>query len=213
MTTIINGSSPSITFSDSTTQTTAFNTSSAVTSVVAGTNMTVSGATGAVTISASAYPLTSGTAVASTSGTSITFTGIPSWAKRITVMLLSVSTNGGANPQLRLGTSGGIVSSGYVGSESTIVGTNAGSYTKSISTGFDAVYDYGGSTTYSGQYIVSLISSNNWVATWNLGATNTGRMQVGSGSLNLGGTLTQVQFTTSNGTDSFNAGSINIFYE
>lgn len=51
MTTTISGSSPSVTFSDGTTQTTAFNSSSAVTSLSAGTGVSVSGSTGSVTVS------------------------------------------------------------------------------------------------------------------------------------------------------------------
>jgi hypothetical protein len=59
--------------------------------------------------------ITSGTAVASTSGTSIDFTSIPSYVKRVTVMLNGVSTNGGSNTLIRLG-SGSVTSSGYASS-------------------------------------------------------------------------------------------------
>jgi hypothetical protein len=160
-----------------------------------------------------AYPLTSGTDVASTSGTSIDFTSIPSWVKRITVMLNGVSTNGTSVPLLRLGTSDGIESTSYAGSETACVGVNAGSYTKSISTGFDAAYDWGSSETIAGQYIVSLVGSNVWVCTWSFGHTNGSRTQFGGGNKTLSGTLDRIRFTTSNGTDTFDAGSINILYE
>ena len=58
--------------------------------------------------------LTSGTAVASTSGTSITFSSIPSWAKRVTVMFNGVSTSGSSNIQVQLG-AGSTTTSGYTG--------------------------------------------------------------------------------------------------
>lgn len=58
--------------------------------------------------------LTSGTAVATTSGTSIDFTGIPSWAKKITVMFSAVSTNGTSPIQVQIG-AGSVSNSGYVG--------------------------------------------------------------------------------------------------
>jgi hypothetical protein len=58
--------------------------------------------------------LVSGTSVASTSGTSIDFTGLPSWVKRITVMLDGVGTNGTSSPILQIGDSGGIENTGYV---------------------------------------------------------------------------------------------------
>ena len=43
--------------------------------------------------------------------------------------------------------------------------------------------------------------------------SNTTGYAVGAGSLALGGTLDRVRITTANGTDTFDAGSINIFYE
>jgi hypothetical protein len=36
---------------------------------------------------------------------------------------------------------------------------------------------------------------------------------LGSGSISLGGTLDRVRITSDNGTDTFDAGSINILYE
>ena len=156
---------------------------------------------------------TLGTAVASTSGTSIDFTSLPSWIKRITVMLVGVSTNGSSDPILRLGTSGGIESTSYAGSVTTNFGTNAGSYTQSISTGFDAVYDWGSTEAIAGQYIVSLVGSNVWVCTWAFGHTNGNRTQFGGGTKTLSGTLDRIRLTTANGTDAFDAGTINIMYE
>jgi len=59
-----------------------------------------------------ARPLTLGTAVNTTSGTSIDLTSIPSWVKRITVMLNGVSTNGASIPQIQLG-AGSVDTTGY----------------------------------------------------------------------------------------------------
>ena len=56
--------------------------------------------------------INAGTAVASTSGTAITFTGIPSTAKRITVMFNGVSTNGSSDLLLQIG-SGSVTTTGY----------------------------------------------------------------------------------------------------
>lgn len=56
--------------------------------------------------------LTSDTAVASTSGASIDFTSIPSWVKRITVMLGGVSTNGASATIIQVG-AGSFTTSGY----------------------------------------------------------------------------------------------------
>lgn len=71
--------------------------------------------------------ITSSTAVASTSGTSIDFTGIPSWVKRITVMLSGVSTNGSSAVQIQLGTSSGATVSGYLGSGASLAASTSAS--------------------------------------------------------------------------------------
>lgn len=54
-----------------------------------------------------------GTQQATTSGTFKEFTGIPSWARRVTLHLWYVSTNGAANMLVQLGTGGAPTASGY----------------------------------------------------------------------------------------------------
>ena len=78
-------------------------TSSGIT-MASGKTLPASALTG--TLPAGTNVISAGTSVASTSGTSIDFTSIPSWVKRITVILNGVSTNGGDVPQIQLGTSG-----------------------------------------------------------------------------------------------------------
>lgn len=155
--------------------------------------------------------LKSGTAVASTSGTSIDFTGIPSWAKRITVMFSGVSTNGTSNMQIQLGTSGGIQATGY-NSILTYIGI-AGAGT-SITTGF-GIFNNNAGDNKSGSASITLLDNNVWTGFGgftNLGA-QPGFMMSLSGSKSLGGTLDRVRITTVNGTDTFDAGTINILYE
>jgi len=156
--------------------------------------------------------LTSGTSVASTSGTSIDFTGIPSWVKRITVMFNGVSTNGTSAPRIRIGNSGGVVTSGYLGS---CLG-NAGAVVSNVSftAGFDINDGATAATTRIGAFILTLIdASNNWVISGTQGQGNTNAASFIGGSVNAGGTLDRVRITTVNGTDTFDAGSINILYE
>ena len=105
MSTIINGSSPSVTFSDGTTQASAGLTAANPT-ISSGVLTYPNGATNGGFINSS-------TVVSSTSGTSIDFTSIPSWVKRITVMIYGVQKSTGSQLLFQLGTSGGIVSSGY----------------------------------------------------------------------------------------------------
>jgi hypothetical protein len=156
--------------------------------------------------------ITSGTAVASTSGTSIDFTSIPSWVKRITVMFLGVSTNGSSLPQIQLGTSGGVVVTGYnsgashTQNSSSVLGANS-------TTGILILGANGAAITFFGQMVCTLITGNTWVASVTTGRSDAATSNQGGGSIALGGTLDRIRITTVNGTDTFDAGSINILYE
>jgi hypothetical protein len=156
--------------------------------------------------------ITSGTAVASTSGTSIDFTSIPSWAKRITVAMQTVSTNGSSNYLLRIGNSS-VTTSGYA-SVMNYVNPGANSCTgNSDATGFILSKDVNSSTSLTATCTLVLLSSGFYVFSFvgNNGVNGAGYF--GSGLLNLGSTLDRVRVTTINGTDTFDAGTINILYE
>lgn len=158
--------------------------------------------------------LTSGTAVASTSGTAIDFTSIPSGTKRIKVMLNGVSTNGTSNIIVRLGDSGGVETSGYVGSNTSIVGTTSGSAALEAS-GFSIAYATAASSVWHGTLDLSLVdvSANLWEATGVFGRSDTAATSLIAGGKALSATLDRVRITTVNGTDAFDAGTINILYE
>jgi len=177
---------------------------------VLGTSPSISGA---VLSSMASSVLTSGTAVASTSGTSIDFTGIPSWVKRITVMFAGVSTSGTSNVLVQIGTGGVPTTSGYSSAAGfvNITSSVAGGVTSTA--GFIVFY---GSATYvsGGNFTITNISGNIWTFAGiiaNLTTTSYTGQSAGSGSLS--GTLNLVRITTVNGTDTFDAGSINILYE
>ena len=155
--------------------------------------------------------ITSGTTVASTSGTSIDFTSIPSWVKRITVMLSGVSTNGASAPLLRLGTSGGIESTGYLGSTSNIV--NGSTPTSIITVGLGLAPAIDAGALYYGHIVITLLTSNTWVMSATLSRSDVALTTLATSSKSLSGTLDRVRITTTNGTDTFDAGSINILYE
>ena len=171
---------------------------------VAGTNtLTLQAATATNAVN------TLATAVASTSGTSIDFTGLPSWIKRITVMYAGVSTNGTSALILQLGTSSGVVTSGYVGAMSYDAGRAI--YTTGI-----GIHNNGSASGIgNGTTQVLLLGSNTWVGSGTVGCTGAGTGETySSGSyIALGGTLDRVRITTVNGTDTFDAGSVNILYE
>ena len=164
----------------------------------------------AVTPAKLSQPLTLATAQASTSGTSIDFTGIPSWARRITVMLVTVSTSGTSSVRIQLGTSGGLETSGYVGSSSAVASTVA---TINFSSGFDLADAASAANQRSGLVTFALVNANTWAASGCLSLSDASRTLLISGAKALSATLDRVRLTTVNGTDTFDAGSVNIMYE
>jgi hypothetical protein len=151
--------------------------------------------------------ITAGTSVASTSGTSIDFTGLPSWVKRVTVMFDGVSTSGTSIVCIQLGDSGGIETTGYSGGAS-----NQSPNYIANTVGLNLTGNNGATSSHRGHALLTNISGNTWVlsAGVQLGLTN---IAAAGGSKSTSDTLTQVRITTVNGTDTFDAGSINILYE
>jgi len=166
-------------------------------------------ANGSVTPAMLSQPLTLGTAVTSTSGTAVDFTGIPSWVRRITVIIYRVSTTGGSLPTLRLGTSGGIVSSGY---ECNGGYGGAGTANATSTDGFvlNNTANFGAASSLSGLVILSNVTGNNWACAFSFGLPF---HHSGGGSVSLSGALDRLRLTTEGGTETFDAGSVNIMYE
>ena len=152
--------------------------------------------------------INSATAQNSTSGTSIDFTGIPSGVKRITVMMNGVSTNGASNYQIQIG-AGSVTTTGYSGGVSQ---AGASSTQITLTTGLGITASNSATLISTGIAIFTAMGSNLWV-----GVSTTSRSdgygQLGGTAITLSGTLDRVRVTTVNGTDTFDAGSINILYE
>jgi len=154
--------------------------------------------------------LKQGTAQASTSGTSITFSSIPSWVKRITLMFQGVSTSGSSNVIVQIG-AGSVDTSGYLGSGTIYAGGSTGT-AANYTTGFGHPFS-GAADTSHGQIVLSSFGSNIWTAFGVLGLSSSAYTASIGGSKTLSGTLDRVIITTVNGTDTFDAGSINILWE
>lgn len=150
-----------------------------------------------------------GTAVAWTSGTAINFTSIPSWVRRITVIFNSISTNGTSNFLIRIGTLGGIQTTGYE-SSSEFGGTGV-----SDTSGF-VLRNSSAASVHSGHIVLTLTSGNLWIASGVVrpGVTSgTGSGGIASGYKDLGAALDRLQITTVGGADAGDGGSINIIWE
>ncbi len=157
---------------------------------------------------ASVAKITLGTAQATTSGVSKEFTSIPSWVKRITMMFDAVSTNGTSILLVQLGSTT-YQTSGYDSEVGVTYLTTVGS--AGSTSGF-YLADSDPSYSLSGAITISLMGSNKWVATSTV--RNFGSRTVyQAGRVALSGTLDRIKLLTANGTDAFDAGSINIMYE
>jgi hypothetical protein len=167
---------------------------------VAGTNtLTLQAATATNAVN------TLATAVASTSGTSIDFTGLPSWIKRVTVILNGVSTSGTSNLQCRIGV-GTVTTSGYTSTCTDIGGSNT-----TATSGYLCSSGISAASVMSGVFVICLNSSNRYAVSGTI--TRSGIMMLLAGDVTLSGALDIVRITTVLGTDTFDAGSVNILYE
>lgn len=172
---------------------------------VAGTNtLTLQAATATSSVN------TLATAVATTSGTSIDFTSLPSWVKRVTVMFAGVSVSASSIIQVQLGTgSTSYTTTGYLGG-----GWFANTTNTVVTTGIPVIASGAGAgaRAVSGTMTIANLTGNTWVASATIFDIN------GSGCLSgshivLGAALTAVRLTTVNGTDTFDAGTINLLLE
>lgn len=150
-------------------------------------------------------PLVGFAPVTASSQTALEFIGIPTWARRVTLAIHGISTNSTGFHQVQLGSSAGYGSTTYTtefagGTVTTGLKLNTG----------------GASSTYSTviQWVCVSASSNIWAAqgivadtTAASGVFNT------SGSASLTATLDRIRVYTSNGTDTFDAGTVGCYYE
>lgn len=186
----------------------AGNTSGSVTldapAVAGSTTQTLVAATGTLA------PIVHGTAQATTSGTFKDFTDIPSWVKRITIMFSGVSTSGTSVVLIQIGDSGGIENTAYTAHAGVIQASAVGS--ADFTTGYGLAHDSGATSTLSGSYTITNLSGNVWTLSGSARQASN-RIAMAAGSKTLSDILTQIRITTVNGTDTFDAGTINIMYE
>jgi hypothetical protein len=156
--------------------------------------------------------ITSGTKVATTSGTEHDFTSIPAWVKKITLSFSGISLSGSAQLLVQLGDSGGVETTDYASNCITVTGA-ATSATDSTS-GFILVAGSSGDA-FSGSITFTLmdVATNTWVASGSHHEEAGTRGMCSSGRKALSATLDRLRLTTSNGTDTFDAGAVNVLYE
>lgn len=160
---------------------------------------------------ASSVIISSGTATATTSGSSVSFTGIPTWVKRVTLLFNGVSVSGTDSLLVRIGPSGGIASSGYLSTAGII--TNAANPSVSGDTTGFLIYIAAASRAFSGAMTISLLNASSYIyVSSHSGKSDSGNVNVGGGDVTLSGLMTQLTILPG-GANTFDAGSVNILYE
>ena len=145
------------------------------------------------------------------SGTSVDFTGIPSWVKRITVMFSGVSTNGTSPIIIKLGTSSGIVNSGYATFGTRLGGNSLVSIFRDDC--ISIMYTATDAGAVHGQSIITKLSDSVYTSSGSMYLDGADGNVTGGTQSSLSETLDRIRITTANGTDVFDAGTINIMYE
>lgn len=150
-----------------------------------------------------------GTPVAAAGQTFIDFTGIPSWAKKVTVLFKGLSTSGTSPLLVQIGPVGGVETSGYGGGAYTVATWAANTNGFLIGSSTVAV------NTFDGIATVALFdaATNTWVFASAGAGVGSNTHSTGGGDKAIAGALSKLRVTTSGGTDTFDAGSVNVMWE
>jgi len=151
-----------------------------------------------------------GTEAATTSGTEHDFTSIRADARRITIMFEGVSLSGTDDILVQIGDSEGFETTGYVSTAGTFtaaaqaISTSTSGFILRVGVAADA---------FSGQMVLTCSDSTNntWIESHS-GTKQTTTVNVGGGHKSLSATLDRIRITRS-GTDTFDAGAVNILVE
>jgi hypothetical protein len=172
--------------------------------------LTLPAGTGTVAVNGLSSNIVSGTAVTSPSGTSIDFTSIPSWVKRITVIANDISFAAAGTSRIRIGTSGGLVATGYSSANGTISNANT-TVVSTITDGFPGPITGSAAATATIVCTVFNVTGNTWTAMTQAIRPTDLLTQNGVGFIALAGTLDRISIVAT--TSTFDAGTINILYE
>lgn len=136
---------------------------------------------------------------------SILFDDVPVWAKKITIMFQGVSMSvATAEMQIRLGTSGGIISTGYISSSSSQAGATTDSTTDFV------IRNLGTAQTNSGHYTITKFDSSTYIGS-GVSKHEPTALRYSAGELTgVSGIIDRVEISAAN---AFDAGQINILYE
>lgn len=155
-------------------------------------------------------PIILQTMVTASGQSEIDFTGIPATAKRVTVSFSGLSLSGTDNMLIQLGDAGGPENTGYVSVSADI---DASETTVSSTAGIIIKCDAAADAIH-GEVVFTLMDAATflWSCHGVLASSNGTSSITTAGSKALSAVLTQVRIDTT-GTNTFDAGSVNVVYE
>jgi hypothetical protein len=150
-----------------------------------------------------------GTAKSGT-GTNIDFTGIPSWVDRITINIDNLGSNGTSRFFVRVGNSGGFITSGYSGAVTRFGSSGSQAAT---ATAYALINEATRATaSWYGTVTITRLDSTNWMISSLMSDTDVLTANCMS-TFSVGvSALDRVQISTVSA-DTFTAGTVNIMYE
>ena len=159
--------------------------------------------------------LTRGTSILAATGSptsiDIDLSSLPTGIRRITLILDHLSTNGTSRVVVRIGTGGTPATTGYQGTVTQAGETTLGTEVMDTSFEFDAA-----SNAAANRFTTMVLCNSDgdrWVMSSITGRQDSSNAAFAGGRKDLGGTLDIIRITTLGGTDTFDAGLINILYE
>ncbi|MCH8476187.1 MAG: hypothetical protein LAT55_13280 [Opitutales bacterium] len=156
------------------------------------------------------FAITAGSSIAA-AGTEVQFGGVPAGARRITIGVSGVRTNGTSPFVVQLGDAGGIETSGYSDGAGFITSSSP-STTNSAGSGFVICAPPSSAALFSGVVTLINIGGNVWVLSSVLGSSSSSAT-FAAGTKTLSGPLTSLRLRALNGTDVFQAGQINVVFD
>jgi len=151
--------------------------------------------------------ITLGSPNSSTGVTSIDYTGLPSGIKEVDIDISGTSLSGTSDLLIQLGDSGGFETTGYVS------GSDSGGGVSTSTAGFVVRLAAAANVGYGHMHLtLADASANEWVSSHSARVAASACTH-GGGNKALSGELTQIRITTVNGTDTIDAGKVNIAYK
>ena len=151
-------------------------------------------------------------AATATSQTSVDFTGLPSWVKRVTVQINNLrcgTTTSIIVIHLGTGATPTYVTSGYTGVATSVLNPPA---PITFTSGFGIANNPATTGTFNGTYTITNITGTGWTFAGDSARGDVAACYLSGGYVDISAALTAVRVTL-NGTQTFQSGTVNIFYE